>query len=418
MPSPHSTPPAPVFRMGRGELIFMMGSLMALQALAIDIVLPSLGDLAADLRAPAENDRQLVVGVFIFFTGVGALFPGPLADRFGRRPVLLATLSLFVVLSLACAMATSFHILLAMRALQGIATAAAMVLPMVIIRDNFAGDSMARLTSLMAMVFLAVPVLAPSLGQAVLSFGNWRAIFAVLAGFGAILMAWVFFRLPETLHAAYRQSLGPATIARNMRQALIERQAFGYSIGSGLLMGAMLGYVMSSQQLIGEHFGAGSLFVIIYGTNAMLIAAANFINSRIVERFGARRVSHGALVIYIAASLCQVIVAVEAGLSLLGYLPFLALNVALMGFLGANFGSLAMAPFAETAGAASSTQGFLRLSIGALVGTAIGAAYNGSALPLAAGFLLCGLATLCLVLFSEHGRLFKRHYDPYLPPLP
>lgn len=391
---------------GPAEFIALMAMLMALQALAIDSMLPALGQIAQDLHVADPNRRQLVVGIFLVAAGIGALIPGALADRYGRRPVLLGSFAVFIALSLGCALTPSFDVLLVLRSLQAVGSAGLSVLPGAIIRDRHAGDGMARQLSTISMVFMLVPMLAPTLGQSVLLFAGWRWIFVMLAVLSSLVATWTFVRLPETLHPEYRQPIRPLTIARNMAMAAVNRESVGYVLGGALTFGALLGYVNSSQQLVSEHFGAGHWFPLLFGGTALAMACASFGNSRIVERFGARRVSHAALITYIALSLLQIALALRAGETLWQFMPVMALNMCMVGFIGANFGSIALQPFAEIAGAASSVQAFLRMLIGATLGILIGQGFDGTALPLAHAFLACGLTALILVLFSERGRLF------------
>ena len=410
MPSaPEQTAPT---RIGEREFIALMAMMMALQALCIDAMLPALGAIAQDLRVADPNSRQLVVGVFLFAAGFGALVPGALADRYGRRPVLMTCFAAFVVLGLACAMVTDFTTLLVLRALHAISSAGLAVLPGAIIRDRFGGDRMARMMSVITVVFMVVPMIAPSFGQAVLLVAGWRWIFGGMAVMGLMVGLWAFLRLPETLRNEYRQPIAARTIAANMAEAATDRAAMGYVVGGALLSGALFGYINSSQQLIGEHFGAGQRFPLLFALMAGGMAFANFFNSRIVERFGARRVSHAALLAYIAMATLQVIQAHSPHETLWQFIPLMGLNICLMGFIGANFGSIALQPFARIAGAASSFQAFLRMAVGSLLGGLIGQAYDGSARPLAMALLLCGVTALALVLFSEKGVLFRRLNPP------
>jgi DHA1 family bicyclomycin/chloramphenicol resistance-like MFS transporter len=398
--------------LGGREFIAMMALLMALQALAIDAMLPGLGQIAADLGVTDPNRRQLVVGVFLLSAGVGSLVPGALADRHGRRPVLLVTIALYVVLALGCALAPDFNTLLVLRALHALASAGVAVLPAAIVRDRFSGDRMARTLSTVSTVFMVVPMLAPSVGQFVLLFAGWRWIFGVLALLAAIMGGWVYWRLPETLDPAHRQFILPMTIARNMAGSAIERSSVGYVLGAALVFGAMLGYVNCSQQLVAEHFGAGRYFPLIFGATALSMSLSNFFNARIVERFGARRVSQTALLACIVLSALQVYSASSPHQTLLHFMPLMAANVCAMGFIGANFSAIALQPFARMAGAASSMQMFTRMLLGSLVGITIGQAYDGTARPLTMSFVACSVVTLGLVLYSEHGRLFRRLIPP------
>lgn len=384
----------------------MMALLMALNAFGIDAVLPALGDLAIDLDI-AGNHRQFVVGAYLLATGVGTLVPGSIADRFGRRPVLFVALGAYIVCSIACALATSFEALVVLRAVQGFSAAGIVALPPAIIRDRVGGDRMARMMSLIFVIFLLVPAIAPSIGQGVIELlGDWRWIFAVMAAAGVAMTVWVYTRLPETLHARDRQEIRLRPIVRNMTSAVTLRETIGYTLGSALVFGGLFGFINSSQQLIGEAFGAGDSFPLIFAICAACMAVSNWSNSRIVERFGARRVSHAALFVFIAVAAVQLWFASQPDESLWTFVPLMAANMSLLGFIGANFGSIALQPFRHIAGAASSAQGFLRMTSGAALGAAIGFAYDGTARPLALALLVTAMLSLAFVLFSEKGELF------------
>lgn len=393
-------------RIGERELIWMMALLMACNAFGIDAILPALDELARSLGAQG-NDRQFIVGVYLLASGFGTLIPGAFADRYGRRPVLFTALGCYIVLSLACATATSFQEMILLRAMQGFFAAGIVALPPAIIRDRVGGDRMARMMSLIFVIFLLVPAVAPSIGQGVLLvMGDWRWIFVAMAVMGSIMTAWVHFRLPETLHEDDRQEINVSVIAANMRSAVTLRSTIGYTLASSLVFGALFGFINSSQQLIGEAFGAGDRFPLIFAFCAGCMAIANWSNSRIVEMFGARRVSHTALFLFILVACLQLWFATRPTETLWTFVPLMAANMSLLGFIGANFGSIAMQPFKHIAGAASSAQSFLRMTTGATLGAAVGYAYDGSARPLATALLVSAGTSLFFVLYSERGALF------------
>jgi DHA1 family bicyclomycin/chloramphenicol resistance-like MFS transporter len=268
------------------------------------------------------------------------------------------------------------------------------------------GDKMAKMMSLIFVIFLMVPAIAPTIGEAILQVGNWRAIFGVMALAGVGIGAWVYFRLPESLSEENRQPIHLGTIAANMTRALSTPSVAGYVLGSALVFGALFGFINSSQQLITETFGAGDIFPIVFAICAGSMAFASWSNSRIVERFGARRVSHTALFAFIAVSAVQVMFAFQPEEELWHFVLLMAINMALLGFIGSNFGAIAMNPFFAIAGAASSAHGFVRMTMAALLGGAIGYAFDGTARPLALALLASGLTCLALVLMSEKGKLF------------
>jgi MFS transporter, DHA1 family, multidrug resistance protein len=393
--------------MGEREFVTLMALLQALQALAIDAMLPALGVMAEDYGVADSNRRQLVIGIFLIGSGLGSLLPGAFADRFGRRPVLFVCVGGYVVFSLAAALAPTFDMLLAMRLCAGLLSSGMIVLSATIIRDRFSGDKMARTQSLVGVVFMIVPMAAPALGQAVLLVADWRWVFGIMAGLGAAIFVWTWVRLPETLHPEFRQPIRIRAIAGNMRVALGTRAAMGYVLGMALIQGALFGYINSSQQLVAEHFGAGDLFPLVFGGMAVAMALANLANSRIVMRFGARRVSHTAVFGYIFLGGLQLWLA-SGEETIWQFIPVMTLNLCLMGLLTANFQAIALQPFARIAGAAASLQVFLRLVIGSTLGALIGQAYDGSARPLAMALLAAGTGCLLLVLYSERGKLFRR----------
>ncbi|WP_284126640.1 multidrug effflux MFS transporter [Parerythrobacter aestuarii] len=401
-------PPRTIRRL---EFVALMAAVMSLGALAIDAMLPALDEIAATFGVDDPNRRQLVVGVYLLAGGVGCLVPGSFADHFGRTRVLMVVLCCYIVTSLLCAVAPTYEALLGIRIAQGFLVAGLGVLPAAIIRDRFEGDAMARLMSTIFIVFMVVPVLAPSMGQWVLNVAQWPWVFVAMAIAAALVMLWAWLRLPETLAIEDRDPLDFRSVFHNLPLTFRTREAVGYVFGSGLTFGAMFGYINSAQQLIGEHFGAGDDFPIIFGATASTLAVSSFANSRIVENFGARRVSHTALCVFIAVSAAQVWAAFYHGGSLELFIPLMSANLCLLGFMGANFGSIAMQPFQHAAGAASSAQGFVRMSLGAGVGILIGQAYDGTARTLAVALLSCSIASLCLILFSERGVLFRRPRD-------
>jgi len=404
MTSPAKADKAPL---GEREMIVLMAMLMSLQAFGIDAMLPALGEIATEMSA-GGNDRQLVIGAYFLGSGIGAFFPGAFADRFGRRPVLAVGLAAYVFLSLACAMVTNYDLLLALRLTQGLACAGLSVVPAAIVRDKVGGDRMARLMSLIMMTFLMVPILAPAIGHVIMKLAGWRAIFGGMAVIGVLVGTWAWIRLPETLQEENRQDIKVSTILRNMGSALFNRGSIGYVVGSALVFGSLFGFLNSSQQLISETFGMGDYFPLIFGSAVVGMVAANFTNSRIVEKFGARRVSHAALLGLILIGITQYWSASQPDQPLYQFIILMSLSMAMLGFIGANFGSIAMQPFVHIAGAASSAQTALRMSTGAILGAAIGNMYDGTSRPLAISMLSCALFALAIVLFSERGKLFRR----------
>jgi DHA1 family bicyclomycin/chloramphenicol resistance-like MFS transporter len=392
---------------GDREMVFMMAMVMALNALAIDAMLPALPAIGNALGVTVANDRQYVISTYLLGTALGALLYGPLADRFGRKGVLVPALVAYTVFAIGCGLATSFPMLLALRLGHGMVSAALGVIVVAVIRDLFAGDAMAKRLSLIFLVFMIVPIIAPTIGAGVAAIAGWRWIFLVLAVMGVVMILWLR-RLPETLDPADVRPLDWRTMVAGWAAVMRHRRAAGYMIASGVMQGALFGYLNSSEQIIGEVFGARSLFPLVFACVAIGIAIANFSNSRIVERFGARRVSQTAVFAFMATSIAQIIAALSGAETLAMFTVLMMVNVGLIGFIGSNFGSIAMEDFGHMAGVASSYQSFAKTLLAAAAGALIGQLYDGSTLPLAYAFLGCAASGLLLVLWAERGRLFTR----------
>lgn len=402
------SPLPPKKTIGPRELTVMMASLMALNALAIDAMLPAFPAMIAGLNVADPNHIQYVISVFLAGTGIGALIYGPLSDRYGRKPVLLIATVGAAVFTLACSVSSSFELLLAMRFVHGLMAAAMGVLVVAVIRDQFEGDAMARRMSTIFLIFMIVPIIAPTIGQLVLLFAGWRTIFDLMAFMAVAAAIWVYRRLPETLAPENIIPIEPRALASAWSKVVTNRNAAGYMLGAAIVQGALFGYLNSSQQLFDKVFDAADFFTIGFAIVAIGIAASNFTNSRIVERFGARRVSQTALILFIFFGSLQLAAAIFVPTSLPIFLALLTANMAMVGFIGSNFSSIAMTPFGHVAGAASSFQTSVRTVLAASIGAVIGQQFDGSVAPVALGFLLCGIAALALVLWCEHGKLFTR----------
>ncbi|MBL0914928.1 MAG: multidrug effflux MFS transporter [Sphingopyxis sp.] len=392
---------------GDREMVFMMAMVMALNALAIDSMLPALPAIGEGLGVVTPNDRQYVISTYLFGIGAGSLLYGPLSDRFGRKGVLVPALFAYVAFSIGCGLATSFPMLLALRFGHGLVSAALGVIVVAVIRDLFAGDAMAKRLSMIFLVFMIVPAIAPTLGAGITLFASWRAIFIVLAVMGVVMILWLR-RLPETLDPADVRPLDLRTMMAGWATVTRHRRAAGYMIASGMMQGSLYGYLNSSEQIIADIFDARSWFPLVFACVALGIATANFSNAAIVERFGARRVSQSATFAFMATSILQILVALSGEETLWMFTVLMMVNVGLIGFIGSNFGSIAMEDFGHMAGVASSYQSFAKTLLAATVGALIGQQYDGTTLPLAYAFLISGVVGLTLVFWAERGKLFTR----------
>ena len=413
MPSVDVSPPAPEGGgpgLRFGLFVALIAALMAVTPLGIDSMLPALPHIGRSLGVSNENHQQWVIAIYVFGFGAAQIVYGPLSDRFGRKAILVPSLSLFATLSILAGLASSFKLLLIARLFQGIAGASSRVLTISIVRDCYSGRQMARVMSTSFMVFLMVPVLAPSIGQGIMLVGSWRLIFFFLAAFALVVAALLSATIRETLHPEYRRPLSPRVIGQGVWRTLTDRSALGYTLAITLIFGALMGFINSIQQIFQDIFHAPSKFPLVFAGIGLSMAVAAFTNSRIVERLGTRKVSHSALLGMIAVSAIHSFVAWTGHETVLSFALLQFATMFFFGLLGSNFGSMAMENVGEIAGTASSVQGFVSTCGGVLLGLVIGQSFNGTALPLTLGYLVFGSLALLVVLITERGRLFRAHH--------
>jgi DHA1 family bicyclomycin/chloramphenicol resistance-like MFS transporter len=400
--------------MGRAEFIALMAFLMALNALAIDIMLPGLQEIGAALNVENENHRQYVVSAYLIGFGIAQLFYGPIADRFGRRIPMIVGLAIYVVSSLAVVMVPSFESLLVLRFIQGIGSAATRVITVSIVRDVFGGRQMAEVMSLIMMVFMVIPVVAPGTGQVIMLFGDWHWIFVFMAVIALIVGVWMYVRLPETLAPEDVRPFTVKVIFDGFRIVLTNRVALCYTIASTFIFGALFGFINSAQQVYVGIYGLGVWFPVAFAAVALFMALSSFVNAKLVGRFGMRKLSHGSLLGFIAINLIWLVVQVVGPqpMPFFLFIGFFALAMFQFGWIGSNFNSLAMEPLGHVAGTASSVLGFMGTIGGSIIGAAIGQAFDGTALPMVAGFFVVSIIGLVFVLIGEKGRLFRAQNKP------
>ena len=397
---------------GTKETVALLAGLMALNAFAIDAMLPALPAIGADLGVAEDNQRQLVIVAYFFGFGLTQLVWGPLADRFGRKPVLAAGVVLYAAFGLLCGIAGSFELLVASRVAMGASAAVTRVLVVAMVRDLFDGEAMARIMSLVFMVFMVVPVLAPSVGQAILLFAPWRAIFLVLAAYGLAMLAWAWIRLPETLHPEYRRSLNLGEILSGFRETVSERQSLGYTVALTAVFGGLTAYIASVQQIVFDVFHAPGAIGVVFAAIAAPMSLASWYNSQIVTRFGLRRVGHLGVITFAALGIAHALLALAIEEPLWLFVVMQSLVMCAFAFTTSNMSTLAMEHMAPIAGTASSVQGLIGTIGGAGIGLVIGQAFDGTQMPYLIGVAISGAVALVLTIITEKGRLMR---DPPQP---
>jgi DHA1 family bicyclomycin/chloramphenicol resistance-like MFS transporter len=386
------------------EFVALIALMLALTALAIDVMLPALPDIGRTFALANPNDRQAVVTGYLFGLAGGQLLYGPASDRFGRKPALMAGLALFVCGALTASAAPDFRLLLLARMAQGLGGAAPRVISVAVVRDLFSGRQMARVMSFAMTVFIFVPVAAPAIGQGILAAGPWQWTFYFVALSGLVIMAWSAVRLPETHRSGAPLRRTAPGLAAALRKIVTTGPTIGYTAAYSFLFGSLMSYAGSAQQIFVDVYGLGSRFPLAFGAVASVMAVSSFANTRLVMRYGMRRVSHGALMGFIAASAALTALAVAGQPPLLAFCGLIALAFFMFGLIVANFDAIAMEPMGEIAGTAASVVGFFTMATAAALGAVVGRLFDGSVLPLAAGFTALGLCALLCVVCVEGWR--------------
>ena len=393
-------------RAGARELTAMLAGLMALNSLAIDAMVPALPQIGESLRVAHENDRQLVVVAYFLGFASTQLVWGPLADRFGRKPILAAGVTLYTAFALLCGIAESFPLLIAGRVAMGASAAVTRVLVVAMVRDLFEAEEMARVMSLVFMVFMVVPVLAPNIGQGILLVASWRAIFLVLGAYGLIMLTWGTLRLPETLHPEYRRTLNWREIGGAAWETVREPLSRGYTLALTVTFAALIAYISSIQQIVFDVFHKPQLIGLVFGAIAAPMALASWANSRIVGRFGLRRVGHSASAALVVVTAVHAAVGLNSHESLAVFILFQALTMCCFALASSNLSTLAMEHMAAIAGTASSVQGVVGTVGAAIFGFFIGRAFDGTLAPYLIGVALCAAGGFILVVLTEPKQLF------------
>lgn len=382
---------------GFREFVALMAFSMSMVALAIDAMLPALSQIASDLNVMRENDRQLVITVLFIGLAIGQIFYGPISDSLGRRVPIYIGFAMFIVGSVFAATAESFSVLLAGRFLQGLGAAGPRIITVAIIRDGAAGREMARVMSLVMMVFILVPAIAPALGQLILFFAEWRMIFVALVIQSVLTLFWFHFRQPETLPREKRRPFSLKLIGQALVEICQTREAVIFTLSAGMIFGAFIGFLNSSQQILQELYGLGTRFPFYFAILALTIGVSSWLNSQLVTRYGMRALCKIALWFVATISGIFILVCLNDKPSLLFVMLYLVSSFFGTGILFGNLNSLAMEPLGHIAGLASSVIGSVTTLVSLTLGFIIGGLYNFTLIPMVAGFGLLSAGALILI---------------------
>lgn len=411
---PDSTPQSaisqPVRRLPLGEFVVLTAMLMALNALAIDIMLPALPAMGADYAVTHENDRQLVIIAYMLGFGVSQLIYGPLTDRFGRRSVLFISLGFYALAGVACVFAPTFEWMIAARVFQGASAGGSRVIAVSAARDLYVGREMAKVMSLVMIVFMAAPIIAPFIGQQMLKIMPWQGIFWALAGFGVAMFLWVLVRFPETLPRDRRVPFDLRTMFLNYGKVIRTREALGYTIASGFLFGGLMSYISASEQLYREAYDTGEMFPIWFAGAAIAMTISNLLNSRLVERLGMRPISHFALICLVIISAAHAVIALQGPVPFWLFYTLVLLAFFMIGFQGPNYNAIAMERLGHVAGSGAALIGFASSFVSASIGGLIARQFDGTITPIFVGQLIVSTLALAVIFWTERGKLMVKHH--------
>jgi DHA1 family bicyclomycin/chloramphenicol resistance-like MFS transporter len=390
---------------GFGEFVALMAMLTALVALSIDMVLPSLPAIGASLGVERANDNQWVLSLLFLGFGVGQLFYGPFSDAAGRKRAAFVGLTVFTAGCSLALLAQSFPMMLAGRLLQGIGVAGPRTMSIALVRDRFEGREMARVMSLVTAVFILVPIVAPALGQVVLDVFGWRAVFVVYLMMGLITSVWFGLRQEETLPPERRIPFSVPQLAAAARVAVTNRVTICYTIAAGFVFGAFLGYLTSAQQILQEQYALGARFTLYFSLLAVAIGGASLANARLVMRYGMRPLSHWSLwgIFGISVAFMGISAASSGHPPLVLLMTYLMASFFGIGLLFGNLTALAMQPLGAIAGTGSAVVGATSMLISLSLGTIIGQTYDGTVVPLVAGFAVLSLCSIGVARLAEPG---------------
>lgn len=391
--------------MSSNEFTVLVALLMSIVAISIDALLPALGIIGKELHVENANQPQLLVSMLFLGMALGQLICGPLSDALGRRPVLFGGFALYLVGTVICYQGTSLETIMIGRFIQGLGVSGPYISAISLVRDLYHGSQMARIMSLVMMIFVLVPAIAPTLGQAIMFMADWRGIFAMYLVYAGILIVWILSRLKETLPKEKRIPFTRKGFFEGFKEVLTNRITCSYTICMGLFFGSFIGYLNSSQQIFQVQFHTGKMFSVYFGLLALVLGFSSLINSRIVEKYGTKHIAFRAICSVVIASVIFLGLHAFVNITLWMFLIYAGVLFFCFGLLFGNVNALAMEPMGHVAGIASAVIGSVSSIMSLSLGTLIGQMYNNTLIPIASGFVILGFMALCIMLWAEKGRI-------------
>jgi len=380
-----------------------MASLMSLASLSIDALLPGLPDIAKTIGITDPKNNQLLITMIFLGMGFGQLISGPLSDSLGRKTVIYIGFTIFTFSSLLCIFSTSMEMMILGRFLQGIGLSAPRTISTAMVRDRFVGDYMAKIMSFVTVIFILAPIVAPSFGKLMLSSFGWESIFSSQLIFGLFVVLWLWKRQPETLKVENRKKMSWYLFSNGIKEFTKQKQSLIFTFMSGLILSAFMVYLSSSQQIFQEQYGLVDEFPFIFSGIAIVIGLSTFMNGTLVVRFGMLKLATIFTIALTFISLLYVILFYgESNPSFAILLLFFVLMLFCIGFIFGNINALAMQPIGHIAGIGAALFGFVGTVMAVPIATFIGRFIDVTALPLFAGFAVCGGISLLLIQYLKY----------------
>ena len=387
------------------EFVALMASLMSIVALAIDAILPAISNIGEAIRSYDSTDNQLLVTMIFLGLGVGQLFFGPISDSFGRKPVVYIGFTIFLLASFICLYAPSLEIMVVGRILQGIGLSAPRTISISIIRDTYEGDYMAKVMSFVVAFFILVPVVAPAIGKLILDAAGWRAIFYVQMFFVLLVALWFWKRQKETLHPEYKIPFTSHVFFDGLREFFKYKETVAFTLTSGLVTGAFLVYLSSAQHIFEDQYALKEMFPYIFAGLAISIGLSTFLNGTLVMRFGMRKLSLMATIVFCLVAITYSVTFLNSpNPNIYVLVGFLSVQFFCLGFMWGNFRSIAMEPIGHIAGIGAAINGFISTVLSIPIATFIGEFVKDSVWPLFAGLAICGMCALAIFLLVHPPR--------------
>jgi len=381
------------------EFIILMAFMTSLTALSTNAMMPALPQIGDYLSVSDANDQQLIVSILFLGMAVGMMFYGPLSDSVGRKPPIYAGVLIFGAGCLVSLSANDLTVMLVGRFIQGVGLAAFRSICLAMVRDQYKGDVMSRVMSFIMGIYIFVPAIAPTVGQAIVYFSNWKMIFVLFLSLAAIVLFWFFIRQPETLTQDRKKPFTFKGLGHGITEIFTHPVALGYTIASGFILTPFLAYISTSQQVFQQQYELAELYPLFFAILSLSVGLASFLNAKLVIKYGMLTMALSSVKLMIAVSI------IMAGISyfLAGHPPlwllmsYFSITLFCVGILFGNLNALAMEPLGHIAGLGAAVVGSLSNFISIPFAIVIGKAYNNAVTPIILGFAVFASLTLFVI---------------------